>query len=631
MKKSIALAFMLFSLVAVAETSIKFNGSLELGLDQFKEADGKQWYSMNGDVFGTGDWKQSTNDNWNDNREKAQAILNLNSEIKVSDKVKINIGFESMVDELIGKANGSGETAVQEFSTVRDNQPVILKDITAEIDTDLAKFTITNNFNYNFNNRVLATQFEDNSGEPLPYGEGILAEKDVKGIKTKAFLYQATEYAVTPNTGVLLVNGQNDIIQAENADKMVYGIDMKKDFSRGKIGVLAINEHDKSSEESGDNFNKKLDTLRVALNGELELTGKLSLKGEYITAQYGSDVTAELNTFGQVSYDEPTYDLSAVDAKKDTNLMDLSATYNATDNLQIVMGYKNVGEDYTAVLGNSQRMDSWLGDASFNYIGGKGYENGMNAKVEYTLPTNLLVKTSFEYKNYDQTRTALNSDEDTNNNEMIGKVQITQDKWKTEASYRKTASTNSGSGSSVSETDLVYDDMNANGEISIFDNGKVKAKVNADLNYYIGTDNTLKQNFSNEMRVKAGTTVSYKMSDKTSVTGAYSFGYATENNDVINDGSAIQNLFKLGIKYDVSSDVAVNLMYKYDNYAYDVVATANELTNSVHKKEAEHQWYDGLESWDHSGVNWDAWRQDLASSYKGYATHEIKASVIVRF
>ena len=152
MKKSATLAFMLFSLVAAAQSEIKMNGSLEFFMDQTKEMDGKAAYSMNGDVFGTRDWKQATYDNWNDNRDKMQAILNLGSEIKVNDKVKLNIGFETMYDELIGRVNGSGETAVQELPTVRDNAPIVLKDITAEIDTDFAKLTLTNNFNYDFNN-----------------------------------------------------------------------------------------------------------------------------------------------------------------------------------------------------------------------------------------------------------------------------------------------------------------------------------------------------------------------------------------------------------------------------------------------------------------------------------------------
>ena len=145
MKKTATLAFMLFSLIAAAQSEIKMNGSLEYQLDQTREMDGNPIYSMNGSVFGN--YKQSTNDNPNDNRDKSQIALKLNSEIKVNNKVKVNVGFETMYDELIGRINGSGATAGQEFATIRDNPPIVLRDLTAEINSDIAKITITNNCN----------------------------------------------------------------------------------------------------------------------------------------------------------------------------------------------------------------------------------------------------------------------------------------------------------------------------------------------------------------------------------------------------------------------------------------------------------------------------------------------------
>lgn len=646
MKNRIAIAFMLFSLVAAAQSEIKMSGALEFGLDQTVEMDGKAAYSMNGDVFGTGDWKQATYDNWNDNRDKFQAILNLNSEIKVDDKIKLNVGFESMVDELIGRTNGAGATAVQEFGTVRDNPPLILKDITAEINSDFAKVTLTNNFNYNFNNRVLAMQLEDHWGEPIPYGEGLLLEKDIKDIKTKAFMYQAYKDKLPDVNGKptdvdnikLSSNLQDGILQghAKNT-KVVYGIDTKKDFAKGKVGLLLVNEYDKASGKKTDIDNtiisdKDLNILRVAVNGELVLTSNISLKGEFLTAQYGKDITEVFNSFGHVS-GSTKYDLSTPGIKDDASIIDLNLNYNVTDNLQIAMGYKNVGEGYTAVLGNSQRMDSWLGDASFNFDGGLGYENGFNTKINYTLPTSLLIKTSLEAKKYDLTRSALGSKEDSNEQEIKGTAKIIEDRWKVEASYRQRLLTNGGTGT-VAKTDFAYDDINANGEVTIYDNGSIKTKVTGDLNYYIGNDYVAKQNFSTETRVKVGTNVDYKMSEKLSLKGAYSFGYATEDNDIIKNGSATQNMLTMGLKYQVTGDVAFDLGYKYDNYKYDVTATGANYATLAEKKEVSHFWYNGLERWDNTteALNKEyAWRKTLVESYKGYSTHQLKASVVVKF
>lgn len=630
MKKSATLAFMLFSLVAAAQSEIKMNGSLEFFMDQTKEMDGKAAYSMNGDVFGTGDWKQATYDNWNDNRDKMQAILNLGSEIKVNDKVKLNIGFETMYDELIGRVNGSGETAVQELPTVRDNAPIVLKDITAEIDTDFARLTLTNNFNYDFNNRVLAMQLEDNWGEPIPYGEGILAQKDIKDIKTKAFMFQAAK----ERKAKALETNLQDMLQSDaQKTKMVFGIDMKKDFSKGKVGVLLVNEHDKASGKKTDIDNtvtsdKDLDILRIAVNGKFDLTSNISLRGEFITAQYGKDVTNVLN-----SYDGTNYNVDGI--KDSSNAIDLGLDYNVTDNLQIAVGLKDIGEGYTAVLGNSQRNDSWLGNKSFKFEDGTGYEKGINAKVSYTLPTNLLIKTSLEAKKYDLTRSALKTNEDTVEQEIKGMAQIigTNDKWKAETSYRQRLLDNKGTGT-VAKTDMAYDDINANGELTILDNGNLKAKVTGDLNYYAGQDYVAKKNFSKEIRVKVGTNVDYKVSDKISLKGAYSFGHATEDNDIIKDASATQNMLTMGLKYQVTGDIAFDVAYKYDNYKYDVKTTTTDLVNSSNKKEAKHQWYNGLESWDNNAATYATewgWRGTLVENYKGYETHQLKSSVVVKF
>lgn len=640
MKKTATLAFMLFSLIAAAQSEIKMNGSLEYQLDQTREMDGNPIYSMNGSVFGN--YKQSTNDNPNDNRDKSQIALKLNSEIKVNNKVKVNVGFETMYDELIGRINGSGATAGQEFATIRDNPPIVLRDLTAEINSDIAKITITNNFNYDFNKRVLAMQVDDDWGEALPYGEGILAEKTIKDIQTKAFMFQASNQllpgidagnnpAIVPG---VTVNLQDSILQKDvDMAKMVYGIDMKRDFTRGKIGLLAINEHDKTSKVQGDNFGKDLDIARVAINGQLDLTKKISLNGEFIAAKYGKDVKILENTQGLACYDPNTFDVSGPGTKDDTNIVDLSANYNITNRFQVSMGYKDVGEDYYAVLGNSQKRDSWLGDKSFDYENkgtdyisrGTGYENGFNAKVNYTLPTKLSIKTSLEAKKYDLTRTNLNDAKDTSQQEVKAMAQINKGKWKAEASWRQNLLKNPSIAIGQTQaTDQAIDEVNTNGEIVVYDKGNLKAKVTGDLSYYAGQDYVAETTFSKEKRVQIGTNVDYKISKKVSLNGAYKFGHATEDNDVI-DASATQNMLTMGVKYQVTGDVVLDLAYKYDNYKYvDGNATLDDLKKSVYKKERAHQWYNGVEAWDGESGKFNP-------DYKGYETHQLKASVVVRF
>lgn len=615
MKKTATLAFMLFSIIAAAQSEIKMSGSLEFLLDQTREMDGKDVYSMNGDVFSK--WKKSSNDNSNDNRDKFQAILDLNTEIRVNKNVKVNIGFETMYDEFIGRVNGSGATAGEEFASSRDNAPLILKDITAEINSDIAKFIITNNFNYDFNKRVLTTQLEADWGEGTPYGEGILAEKNIMGVKTKAFLYQVSSDSKTKQLEVNLQDGimQNDADKA----KMIYGIDMKKDFSKGKIGLLAINEEDKSSHIQGSNFKKDLNIARFAINGQLNLSESLSLNGEFITAQYGKDVTKVDNSFGRyVSWKNDYHDFTGADAKKDSSIIDFNLNYNATKNLKISMGYKDVGEDYYAVSGNSHKQDSWLGDLSFDYDDGTGYEKGINTKINYTVPTKLPIKTSLEMSKYDLTRSALNDAEDNNKQEIKAMAQVAKDKWKAETSLRQILTKNN---SVTNKKDEATDILNANGEIVFYDKGNMKAKLTGDLNYYAGQDYISKKTYSEETRIKVGTNVNYKVSNKLSLNGAYNLGHSVDKNDIIKETTATQNRVNLGLRYLVSGDIAFNVGYKYDKYQFDDKnASVADIQNSRNKKIDKYQVYDGSEPWANGSQN-----------YKGYETHQLTANVVVKF
>ena len=118
-KLSLLLSLVLVLAIAAptfAAADIEFNGATYFIFDEFTEIDGKQWYSMNGNtnIFGTGDWKQSTTDNPNDNREKFQNKLVLNMTANVNENLKVDMGFESLVDEFIGYPNGTGATRVQE-------------------------------------------------------------------------------------------------------------------------------------------------------------------------------------------------------------------------------------------------------------------------------------------------------------------------------------------------------------------------------------------------------------------------------------------------------------------------------------------------------------------------------------
>ena len=66
------------------------------------------------------------------------------------------------------------------------------------------------------------------------------------------------------------------------------------------------------------------------------MTKGLSLNGEFITAQYGKDVTKVDNSFGRyVTWKDDFHDFTGADAKEDSNIIDLSANYNFSDNLKL--------------------------------------------------------------------------------------------------------------------------------------------------------------------------------------------------------------------------------------------------------------------------------------------------------
>jgi len=614
---------MTFAVTTSALASVNFNGSMYFIFDEFTEVDGKQFYSMNGNtnIFGTGDWKQSTTDNGNDNREKFQNKLILNMSANISSNITADVSFESLVDEFLGLQNGAGVTRVQEQTTVRDNNPVLLRDLTVTADTDDAKFVVTNNFNYNFNPRVLATQFEDNWGEMNPYGEGILVETELSDIGTRAFIFQVSENV-----------GSKDIIVESNdgvtrsADYIVYGSEFKKSFNKGNLGLLLVNTHDKDTDTNFDgNNNTKAaydqdnDVIRAAINGEYRLTDRLFINGEVITASYGDDVN-EIYNIQNVSWRESTHN---IDNKEDTTVFEFGTKYMPIPDSQIALTYTNVGEDYVAVLGADQDMDSWFGNASFSAQDGIGYNKGFTLEGSYLLPLPLYPTARLEYTDYEKTRSAFNENEDTNEKEAKLTLEASRGPWAIETSYRNKNITNSGSGT-VEKLDKVFNDFNINGSYKIIEREKLTTSLRGDLNYYTGSNELDDLNFSTETRIKLGVANTYVLNDRVTLTGSYDYGYATENNDVFEDANGRQHLIKLGTSYKMSDNTTFDVLYKYDNYDLnrpdDITAEALEV--SVYEKEAEHQWYDGGESWQHGSSNPD---------YNGYTTHEIKATFTVNF
>ena len=639
----LTLVLILSLTVPAFAANINLNGAAYFIFDEFTEIDGKQFYSMNGNtnIFGTGDWKQSTTDNPNDNREKFQNKLILNMSANVNSNLKVDFGFESLVDEFIGFPNGTGATRVQEAPTVRDNNPVLLKDLTVTADTEDAKIVVTNNFNYDFNRRVLATQFEDNWGEMVPYGEGILVETELSEIATKGFVFQASE----SETGAASADGDEIIIEANDgvskpADKIVYGAEFKKGFNNGDAGLLLVNTHDKNSDvnfngEGGENpnFDQDKDILRLALNGEYKLGRRIILNGEFITANYGDDVTEVVNA-RNTPWAPKTH---TIDKDGDTNVVEVGAKFFPVPDSQIKLSYTNVGEDYVAAVGADHSMDSWLGNASFSFEDGTGYDKGFAVNGSYLLPITLYPTAHLDYSDYDQTRSALADNEDSNEKEAKLTLETASGPWAAEVSYRNKRLTNSGDDyisddpATVAETDLVYNDFNINGSYTIIEREKLTTKLRGDLNYYTGDDETIDQNFSTENRIKLGVGNTYVLNDKVTLTGSYDLGYATENNDVFEDANGRQHLIKLGTSYKVSENTTFDILYKYDNYDLNRPddITADALVNSVYKKEAEHQWYDGGESWEHNSGHWVT--EYVTPGYDGYTTHEIKATLTVQF
>ncbi|MBM7555688.1 autotransporter [Halanaerobacter jeridensis] len=649
--KKISFLLSLVLVLALAAPSfaadVEFSGASYFIFDEFTEIDGKQEYSMNGNtnIFGTGDWKKSTTDNPNDNREKFQNKLVLNMTANVNQNLKVDMGFESLVDEFIGYPNGTGATRVQEAPTVRDNPPVRLKDLKVTADTEEAKIVVTNNFNYNFNSRVLATQFEDNWGEMNPYGEGVLVETDLAGVATKGFVFQATETTTGPasSAGDDIIVDNNDRMKA--ADNLVYGADFKKELDRGKVGALIVNTHDKSTDENtSSDFDQDKDILRAAVNGEYRINDMITINGEVITAQYGDDVTKVINVLNTPypadDDDNPNDANFDVGNKEDTEILEVGTKLNPMPGLEVNLGYKDVGEDYIATVGADHSMDSWYGDASFNAGDGTGYDKGFSLSTNYQLPVLLTPTATLEFTDYDQTRSAFNDNEDTNEQEIEASIATSQGPWSAEASYRIKEETNSGADyvvgddNTAAERDIVYNDFNINGSYKVIDSEKLTTNLHGDLNYYVGDDETINQNFSTEKRVKVGAGNTYKLNDKVTLTGSYDYGYATEDNDVFEDASGRQHLVKLGASYKVSENTTFDVLYKYDNYNLDrKVTDADALVNSVYKKEAEHQWYDGGESWEHSGYAWNNGPtiKNVAPTYSGYTTHEVKATLTVNF
>jgi len=625
-----------FAVTTTALASVNFNGAMYFIFDEFTEVDGKQFYSMNGNtnIFGTGDWKQSTTDNGNDNREKFQNKLLLNMTANISSNITADVSFESLVDEFLGYPNGTGVTRGQETPTVRDNNPVLLKDLTVTADTEDAKIVVTNNFNYDFNPRVLATQFEDNWGDLTPYGEGILVETELSDVGTRAFIFQTSE----SETGTASADGDDIIIEANDgvsrpADKIVYGADFKKGFANGSAGLLLVNTHDKGTDTNFDDdynttedYDLDKDILRLALNGEYRIGHRIFLDGEFITANYGDDVTEVVNA-RNTPWAPPTHE---IDRDGDTNVVEVGAKFIPLPDSQIKLSYTNVGEDYVAAVGADHSIDSWLGNSSFSFEDGTGYNKGFAVEGSYLLPVRLYPTARLEYSDYDKTLTAKNENEDTNEKETKLTLEASRGPWAAETSYRTKSMTNSGSGT-VEETDITYNDFNINGSYTVIENEKLTTNLRGDLNYYTGDDETIDQNFSTENRIKLGVGNTYVLNDKVTLTGSYDLGYATENNDVFEDANGRQHLIKLGTSYQVSANTTFDILYKYDNYDLNRPEniTTDALVNSVYKKEAEHQWYDGGESWEHGSDHWVAkW---VAPGYDGYTTHEIKATFTVNF
>lgn len=601
---SLSLILLVFlALPAIAEANIEISGHYNFVFDQFIEEDGQDLYSMNGipgAVFGVGGWKQSTSE---EAPNQFESVLDLEMNAQLNNAISLDASFVSLHDEFLGSPIASEKTRGSQAQTVRDNEPLRLKELDLNAETGFGQVTITNSFNYDFNDRVLTTQFDNDGGALNPYGQGVLVQTDMFGVDTQGFLFQTSE-----SSGSDIIVDEDD--RLEQADKLVYGADFEKNLANGEVGVLAVYTHDReSSIEEG--FKIGNDIGHLAVNTEYSLTNSIDLHGEFITAQYGSGVDEVMN-FENTGWAADSIDLGD---KEDTEVIEVGATADPIPGLEISGVYQDVGQDYTPVLGASQRNDSWLGAANFDADeDGTGYHKGYSLSATYMLPVMYRPILSLDFFDYENTRSALlddDLDENTNEQEAKAGIEVDRGVWDVETSYRYKNKTG--------DSDLVYNDINLNFGYNLITSNRYNLGLNTDLNYYTGDDNDEDQNFSTEMRAMIGLDGDYNLNDSVDLTASYDFGYAREDNDLF-DGSARQNLVKLGANYQITEHTSFDLLYKYDNYNVDRIAEADKIKESDNKKEDEHMWYDGAESW-----------EDRNAHYDGYTTHQVRATFGVSF
>lgn len=620
---------LLFSLVlvlvlavpAAAGSNVEFSGDVNFMFWEFTEVDGKADYSMNGipgAVFGIGGWKQDTSDN-NVNRERLQTNLNLNMKATVDNIVTVDASLLGLHEEMNMDYNGTDKTYSQGAPTPQDNEALRLGNLTITAKPDFGEVIITNNFNYNFNNKVLASQFRDDWGDMVPYGEGVLVKNKVAGVDAQSFLYK-TEINDDPEQGVDYPAPGLDIKQ------MVYGIDLKRDIPMGKVGALLVRTYDeRADEDTGDGtYDKDLHNNHIAVTGELSPVDMLTINGEFITAMYGEDVDTIYNTVPSWDADKPgTIDLSAEGAKEDTNVIEVGATLTPIAGLEITGTYKDVGEDYVAVQNNSHKRQSWLGDESFgsgqifNYKEGIGYEKGFKIDGSYMLPVALMPQITGMYTEYDETRSHLNDGVD--DSVSIAKVgtDVSGGAWETKTYYRWKNDQDAGE-----DKGKLFNEINVNGSYTVLDTEPTELNLTGELSYYTGDDEEVEEdkNFSQETRVRVGTNGSYKLNNKTNLTASYDFGVVREDSDLLT-GSAMQNLVKTGVNYKVSPNTTLKVNYQFDSYQLkDVNDDDDNFAEAMEKKEADHVWYDGDEEWG-----------SRDASYEGYTTHSVKATYNVSF
>lgn len=630
MKKKIflAVAFLAISLLSFSETKLTLGGDASFNYRQFSEKDGLANYSMNGHVFGIGDWKESTSDS---NTNQFYSQLNLNLKAVVNKKIVVEATLEPLKDYLDGANNGDATTfSHQHLLTVRDNPKLMLRDLTITANDDLATMIITNNFNYNFNNRVLSTQFDDAWAEMIPYGEGILVKTDkIFNTNTQAFVYQVNVNKTDKGTTYAAGDAQKGL----DIQQMVYGVDVKNRLRYLGINteVLAIRTHDRKSDIAGADFHKKLDNTHISLKGKIKPIKMITLNGEYIKAYYGKDVKTIYKTTG------PTWDTEAAGyavgtdkERKDTSIVELGATLKPIKDLKVTGTYRNVGEDYIAVDGNGHNMDWWGGDDSFgdgqqfDVFDGVGYEKGIKVNADYKIPFMFTPKLSAYYTDYAKTRSHLDQVDNIKDDEetILGSsLNFNIFNIQTGVSYKYKKDLNS-----ETSLDVNQNDFNVNGKYNLIKGKSLTLNINGSANIYKVDDQKFKdtnakKNIANEFRVKAGADATYKMSRKISFIGNYTFGAAEDKNDLI-DGIANQNMIKTSVQYKVTSTATLNLYYKYDVYSFDVVEKQKGgwADSFSEGKDVGHLWYDGQESW-----------QGRDASYKGYTTNEIGTSMNIKF